>query len=207
MNAHREKILPLGIIIINLFLINFDTYAHTSSKRGHAHVKALAPHLESSTASKISSWSLSGAIAAKSNRKAWSASLNWTQHGPSAYHIRLIGPMGGGTMIIERRGNTVVYRHGTKALTAQNAEQLLQKQTGVRLPVDSLYYWVRGLAAPGAVQVANHDQNHHLTLLRQKGYVVQYSGYTSVGSADLPSKIHLDGNGTSIKLAIKHWNI
>ena len=28
--------------------------------------------------------------------------MNWVQHGPNSYQIRLMGPLGGGTVLIEQ---------------------------------------------------------------------------------------------------------
>ncbi len=155
----------------------------------------------------ISSWQITGAMAARNAKKAWTASLNWRQQGINQYQIRLFGPLGGGTVIIERDGGLVSYKDGPKSVTSANADELLQQQTGIRLPVNNLYYWVRGLPAPGGVQEARRDQYNHLISLKQAGYTIDYTSYTSVGNIDLPSKIRLQGNGVAIKLIIKHWSV
>ena len=53
----------------------------------------------------IGSWDLSGALAAKNQNKAWTASLNWLQQGQNHYQIRLFGPLGSGTVLIEKQLN------------------------------------------------------------------------------------------------------
>ena len=155
----------------------------------------------------ISSWVISGAMAAKNAEKAWTASLNWRQQGSNHYQIRLFGPLGSGTVIIEKKGSMVTYRDGPKTASSKNADELLQKHTGIRLPVNNLYYWVRGLPAPGAIQSADYDRYKHLTRLKQDGYTIQYTRYTSRNNIDLPSKISLQGNGVTIKLVIKSWKV
>jgi len=154
----------------------------------------------------ISSWELKGAMAAKNKAKAWSASMNWVQHGPNSYQIRLMGPLGGGTVLINKLGNTVTFQDGAKKESSTNAEELLLKQTGIRLPVNNLYYWVRGLPAPGPVQAEKHDRFNHLSQLRQSGYTIDFNQYTSVKGIDLPSSIRLVGNGVMVKVIIKSWN-
>ncbi|CDZ75868.1 Outer-membrane lipoprotein LolB precursor [Legionella massiliensis] len=158
-------------------------------------------------AAKISSWEISGAMAARSKGKGWSASVNWLQQGLSSYQIRLSGPLGSGTVLISRSGGTVTLRDGPKTATSSNAESLLMQQTGVRLPVNNLYYWARGVPAPGAVQGSKYDQGGRLLILRQAGYTIEYQQYTSVGNVILPSNIRLQGNGIFIKLVIKNWRI
>lgn len=155
----------------------------------------------------VSSWEISGAMAARNKNKGWSASLNWVQNGPSQYQIRLSGPLGSGTVLVNKSGGVVTFRDGPKTATSSNADELLRQQTGVRLPVNNLYYWVRGLPAPGAVQSAKRDQANHLILLRQAGYTIEYAQYTTVGKYVLPSQIRLQGNGVFIKVVIRRWRV
>ncbi|RUR13014.1 lipoprotein insertase outer membrane protein LolB [Legionella sp. km772] len=155
----------------------------------------------------VSSWEINGAMAAKNKAKSWSASMNWVQHGPNSYQIRLIGPLGGGTVLINKTGKTISFQDGAKKVSSTNADELLMQQTGIRLPVNNLYYWVRGLPAPGGVQAEKHDEYNHLTQLQQAGYVIDFTQYTSVKGIDLPSTIRLVGNGVMVKVIIKHWSV
>lgn len=177
----------------------------TETKTEQTHNKP-ATSLKAET---LSSWDLSGAIAAKSphNHKGWTASLNWLQQGSNQYQIRLFGPLGGGTVIVEKHGGVITYTDGPKKMTSNNADQLLHQQTGIQLPVNHLYYWVRGIPAPGSVQSAQRDASNHLTTLHQAGYTIEYTNYTSAGGLDLPSKIRLEGHGVMIKLIIKQWRV
>lgn len=153
----------------------------------------------------VSSWNIHGALAAKNKTKGWTATMNWAQQGPSSYQIRLNGPLGAGAVLINKKGNTVTFQDGAKKASSSNADELLQQQTGIRLPVDNLYYWVRGLPAPGGVQSEQHDQYNHLSQLKQSGYTINFTKYTSVKGIDLPSVIRLDGNGVMIKVVINSW--
>lgn len=159
------------------------------------------------SAASLSSWELSGAIAAKNSKKGWTASLNWLQQGANDYQIRLFGPLGGGTVIIEKHGSVITYRDGAKKITSNNASDLLQKETGTQLPVPNLYYWVRGVPAPGAVSSSHRDTNNRLTSLNQAGYQIDYTEFTTANGMSLPSKIRLQGHGILIKLVIKHWRV
>lgn len=153
----------------------------------------------------LSSWDLSGAIAARNKKRGWTATLNWLQQGPNQYQIRLFGPLGGGSVIVEKRGSVVTFRDGPKKVSSNNADELLQRKTGIRLPVKNLYYWVRGLPAPGGIQSPHYDANHYLISFNQAGYNINYTAYTFIGGMHLPSKIRLQGHGLLIKLVIKHW--
>lgn len=154
----------------------------------------------------VSSWEIKGALAAKTKSKGWSATMDWVQHGPGSYQIRLMGPLGGGTVLVNKSGGAVTFQDGAKKATSSNADELLLKQTGIRLPVNSLYYWVRGLPAPGGVQSEQHDKYNHLTQLKQNGYTIDFTKYTSVKGIDLPSMIRLEGNGVMVKVVIRSWS-
>lgn len=169
--------------------------------------KDLSKGKAKSSATSISSWVISGAMAARNTKKGWTASLNWVQQGANKYQIRLFGPVGGGTVIIDKNGSVVTFADGPKKVSSRNADELLQQQTGIRLPVKNLYYWVRGLPAPGAVQSSHNDANNNLVSLTQAGYSINYSNYASIGNVNLPGKIHLQGHGVTIKLAIKRWSV
>lgn len=155
----------------------------------------------------ISSWEIRGAMAAKNKNKGWSAALNWKQSGPGAYHIRLMGPLGSGTVLIDKKGDTIAYQDGSKKITSHDADKLLAEQTGIRLPVNNLYYWVRGLPAPGPVQGERRDEYNHLVQLKQSGYTINFTKYTSVKGIDLPSMIRLEGNGAMVKVVIQNWTV
>lgn len=109
--------------------------------------------------------------------------------------------------MISRKGGAITFRDGPKTVTSSNADELLKQQTGVRLPVNNLFYWVRGIPAPGAVQSSQRDAANRLVLLRQAGYTIQYQGYSASSKTALPSRIVLQGNGVMIKLVIKRWKI
>lgn len=159
------------------------------------------------TPATVSSFEIRGALAAKAKSKGWSASMHWLQEGPNSYHIRLMGPLGSGTVLINKQGNTITFQDGSKKITSNDAASLLLKQTGIKLPVNNLYYWVRGLPAPGAVQSTQRNSTHYLKQLKQNGYVIDFNQYTSISGLILPSNIRLEGNGIMIKVIIKYWKL
>ncbi|MFY7698027.1 MAG: lipoprotein insertase outer membrane protein LolB [Legionella sp.] len=155
----------------------------------------------------ILSWTISGAIAVKNVHKGWSAAINWQQQGLNQYSIHFMGPLGGGAVSIVNDGHTVNYQDANKHMSSENAQQLLREQTGINLPIQKFFYWMKGQPAPGNIESIERDQSNHLVSLQQEGYQVHYFNYTTVNNIDLPGKIQLDGHGITIKLVIKHWLI
>lgn len=169
--------------------------------------RAQQPKITQQSATTLSAFELSGAIAAKHHNKGWTATLSWIQQGPNQYQIRFIGPLSGQTVMIEKQHAVITYREGEKKLTSTNGDDLLQQQTGIHLPVNNLYYWVRGIPAPGAVQSAQRNETNQLTTLKQAGYTMNYTHYMPVGNRTLPNKIQLQGHDMMIKLVIKRWSV
>lgn len=165
----------------------------------------VAQHKEK--AKMVSSWEISGALAAKNKTKGWSAAMHWAQQGANTYQIRLMGPLGAGAVLINKKGTNITFQDGPKRITSTNADELLLQQTGVRLPVGNLYYWVRGLPAPGKVSGEQYNEAHQLVMLKQSGYTINFGNYTSVRGVTLPGIIRLEGNGVMIKVVIKNWSI
>ena len=73
------------------------------------------------------------------------------------------------------------------------------------MPVSDLYYWSRGLPAPGPVGAIHRDTQNHIISFQQAGFTIEYPSMIQVHGVDLPRKIKLQGNGAIIKVAIKRW--
>jgi outer membrane lipoprotein LolB len=109
-------------------------------------------------------------------------------------------------MLIEKRGGVVTIQEGGKTSSSSQAQTLLRARTGVNLPVENLYYWVRGIPAPGAKSVQK-DQHHRITELQQAGFLIRYGAYASIKGQILPTHIQVQGQGVFLKLVVKQWKI
>jgi outer membrane lipoprotein LolB len=172
------------------------------SEKSNSNIKQVAQ-----TAETLSSWNITGAIAAKKNKRAWSASITWQQLDKNNYLIHLFGPLGGGSITLEKKNGILTYQDGQKILKSSHEEALIYQQTNVSLPVNQLFYWVRGLKAPGDVQLIQRDSDGHLIQLHQSGYTVYYSNYVLINHIALPTKIRLETANSLVKVVIKHWDI
>lgn len=157
--------------------------------------------------SPLTSWMFNGAIAVQDKNKSLTASINWQQQGVNNYQIRLFGPLGGGSILINKKNKLVYFNDGKKLLSANNASALLRAQTGIFLPVESLYYWVQGLPAPGKVLSFKRDNDNCLIELNQQGYIVNYADYIKTNNRFLPKQIKLQGHDVVSKLVISSWKL
>lgn len=196
------KILLLISGFLVLFFGDISAFA-TTIKHGKTRV---GESLKKST-NLPSSWQLSGAILARSKNKTITASINWVQNGKNNYQMRFFGPIGSGTIVLKKQGDKVTFRDGAKIVSANDASAILRKQTGISLPIQNLYYWVRGIAAPGGGQGTNYKQTRLFSSLKQAGYRIDYQQYMTVGDTTLPKRIILQGQNIFVKLVIRQWHL
>lgn len=155
--------------------------------------------------SNIQSWNLKGALAARNSENAFSANWQWNQTQKN-YTIALFGPLASGSLQLTGSPNSVLLETSDgKKLTATTPKALLEQQLGWRLPVSSLYYWVRGLPVPGIPAQKQLDAANRLSVLLQQGWRIEYMRYSSVKQMDLPSKMLLNNAALNVKIIINQW--
>jgi outer membrane lipoprotein LolB len=152
-------------------------------------------------------WTLQGAVAARYEQRALTASIYWAQQHKEQYQLRLIGALGSNSVWITKQGNQVTYRDGNKQRTTTNPSQCLATETGLHLPVEYLTYWIQGLPAQAPIEATEYDEHHHRTLLKQSGYTIHYLHYTTVNGIALPDKITVTKHQFMMKLVIKKWDL
>ena len=157
--------------------------------------------------SRLQNWQLNGKIAVQTAQDSGSATIDWTQK-PKQYAISLLGPLGThGMKLTGQPGQVTMETAEGKHFTASTAEQLLAEQWGFNLPVSNLYYWVRGLPAPGSMHNEKLDAYQRLTSLSQKGFRIEYLAYTRTGAIDLPAKMTITSPTLKTKIIIYQWNV
>ncbi len=153
----------------------------------------------------LKTWNISGKVAIHSNTDSITASLSW-QQSYGNYTISLFGPLGTNSLTLKGQPGKVILESsdGKKAI-ANTPEQLVAQQSGWKLPISNLYYWVRGLPAPNSSAQKSYDPYHRLTQLTQAGWQIQFLSYTTAHGIDLPTKIFMNHSGLNIKIIITEW--
>ena len=154
----------------------------------------------------ITQWQLNGAVAIRTPHSGQSASLVWQQH-QHTYQIDVFGPLGAGRATLNGDANGVTLLDNGKRYQGPTAETLMQKLLGWHVPVSNLYFWIRGLPAPGLKSTHKFDAYHHLLQLKQQGWEITYQQYTGINGIDLPSKLTLQAQNMKIKFVISQWEI
>lgn len=155
--------------------------------------------------SRLNNWNIQGVIAVQSQQDSGSASLHWQQH-QKTYSLSLFGPFGAGAVQIYGKPGLITLQNANgQTFQAASAEALLFQQTGWKLPVSSLHYWIRGLPVPGTPADSTFDQYHRLTQLSQNQWHIFFRRYAAFNGLDLPTKIELIHPELKVKLVIYHW--
>lgn len=159
--------------------------------------------------SQLTRWQAEGALSIQTARGTDSMQFNWQLQNQEAYTLRLMGPVGTGYGILKAQpGQSVYFAPQNKVYRGSNPEALLAQVTGWQLPVENLYYWLRGLPAPGSKATLQFDNTHsHLVYLKQDGFEIRFQSYSGVKSVDLPSKLLIENNAIRVKIVITQWQL
>ncbi|MCD6046319.1 MAG: lolB, partial [Gammaproteobacteria bacterium] len=161
------------------------------------------------TLSQLTHWHSIGALAIQTAKGNDALQFDWQLQSENDYSLRFIGPVGTGYGTLKTTPKESVYfAPKGKTYVDRNAEALLPKVTGWQLPVNNLYYWARGLPAPGSTANLQFDNSHsYLTGLHQDGFDVIFQNYSGVGKVDLPSKLLIQNADVKVKIVVTRWQL
>jgi outer membrane lipoprotein LolB len=158
----------------------------------------------------ISSWKIQGKLGVQTEDNGGSLDLFWNQ-AVENYSIRLIAPMGQGTILIRGHAQGVHVKTADGEQYAEDADALLASNLGVNMPVKGLRDWLRGVPMKDKTIVRQSwDKNGQLYKLVQDGWNVEMSNYKKVGEHQLPHDFFLgrdDRPELGIRLLIRRWTI
>ena len=182
-----------GIALIALLLAACSTVPPNQATRHSA-----------SSPSEITNFELRGRLGL---RGSGSATINWNQAG-DFYRIVLLGPFGSGRVEIEGDRDSAVWRDNSgKFASTDNPEQFLQERLGWALPLDSLRFWIRGLASPEAPIDQFKLESGQLQLLRQSDWLLRFDRYQDVRGLQLPGRLVLEKEDQRLTLVIGNWTL
>jgi len=154
----------------------------------------------------ITDWKLTGAIGGRDKKSGWNASLSWQQQA-NQFVINLFGPLGARSVEISGTPQYVTLDDGKQKVSSSSPENLLARQTGWRVPVTHLYYWIRGLPVPQMPKKQKLDARNRISFLQQAGWLVSFEKYMRVRDIELPKKIVLRRPPLQIKIIVRRWSL
>jgi len=155
----------------------------------------------------LSTWTVTGRVLIKAEERSWNATLFWVQR-DEAYRIRLIAPLGQGTVQLSGGYEGVVLRTSdNQVFVAQDPQTLMQDTLGWSVPVDGLRYWMRGLDDPRTPAVVRLDARGRPENLEQAGWVIDYQRYADGAPPELPTKLALANQAVSVRILVSRWEL
>jgi len=155
---------------------------------------------------KISSWNINGRLAITNKAEVWHLSVIWKQQ-DQHYKIHLSGPFGAGAVQLtgDQSGVTIISNNETHF--SRDAEQLLFETTGVEIPINNLFYWVRGLPNPKSLSNTKLDAFGRLSKLTQNDWNIRFKRYHFTNEIYLPAKIFIKRDSLDIRFIIEDWSL
>ena len=153
----------------------------------------------------LPAWDLSGKLSLDDGHDGGSGKLEW-QARPQFDQLDFRGALGKGAwrLVLDENGAELQKADGT-VTRAPGIDELVLDEVGWSIPVDSLRWWVLGLAAPGVYDRLGLDPGGHLMELRQHGWDIKFDRYRAFADYDLPGKLVATQGDRRVKLAVLNW--
>ncbi len=201
--AHLLRLLPLASLVLAACSINAPKGPATSptSPQWREH-EAQVKQLEH--------YQTRGAFAYISDRQKVYARFFWQQYSPDSYRLLLTNPLGSTEMELKvQSGVAQITNNQGKKYTSDNPDEMIQKLTGMSIPLANLRLWMLGL--PGDESDFTLDSQYRLSKVNYsqnglKGSVV-YQSYSDDVIPSLPDRLELTQGDQRIKLKMDSWTL
>lgn len=152
-------------------------------------------------------WSLEGRLAVREADDGGSGTFRWRMRDENS-EMDFHGALGRGAwrLVAGDDGATLEFADGA-SYRAGSVGELVSRQLGWNIPVESLSWWVRGLAAPGAYRQRLLDERGHIERLEQKDWTIEYGRYREIEGLDMPSSLTARQEDRVVKLAVRSWQL
>ncbi len=155
-------------------------------------------------------WNLNSKISLRYGDENYIFGLGWEQQPANKYTMQITNPLTGALVakLSRQNGGVTLLSDNGRTYRDTDEERLLLKQSGVRIPVKGMQYWVRGITSPHyKVNQLILDNLGRPQTLYQAGWKVSYSNYLNNNTQAMPSKVVLTRSKEKlyIKLIAKRW--
>lgn len=160
------------------------------------------------TLSTLTDWTALGRISLSTPDEGFSAAMSWEQAN-SDYAVELTALLGQRAFNVSQQGSAASLKaRGRSQVSGQDAEQLLLRELGVRVPLAQFGFWMRGL--PGSLGQPAYGAAGRLQQLDYldpdgTNWVASFKRYKVTNARELPELIDVKGGDYTIRLLIKSW--
>lgn len=155
----------------------------------------------------ITRYSARGIFGYIAGTKRVSANFLWQQQDPQHYRLLLTNPLGGTELDLQVKPGLaeLVDRKGQRYVD-NDVENLLNRLTGMSIPLENLRTWIMGLPAEGdQIQLDNHLLQQLVTETGQQRWHIRYLAYHLQSKPAMPKQLELSRDELTIKLRIDSW--
>ncbi len=205
-----QCLIVTSVLVVSLIMAGCTQIAKPTTKSTVVTKNHSGWEQRKSALSRKMNWNLVSKIGLSYREEYWQFGLNWAQRAAQQYAMQIKNPLTGAVVakLNQTPRGAILLADDGKTYRSKNAEQLLQAQTGVKMPVNGMPYWVRGISSPQyKVDRLVLDKLGRPTLIQQAGWLIQYSAYQGNGAMALPRKISFKraADNVSVKLVAKRW--
>ncbi|MEQ1529578.1 MAG: lipoprotein insertase outer membrane protein LolB [Methylococcales bacterium] len=151
--------------------------------------------------SEVQEWTFEGRMALTGQNDSWSADIVWS-HRFDHEQIKLSGPLGQGGVLINLVGDAVTIDRGNgNVRSSEEAENFINQELGLVVPVKFLSYWVVGLPKPDV------SWNEIQSGFTQLGWLNEYKQMQQVNNLAMPKKINVTNGQVRLKLIVDQWHL
>lgn len=149
-------------------------------------------------------WDISGRLGYRTAADGGNASMEWRQRRDGG-QIHFSGPMGFGSAELSWNDQRATLDNGREQRTAGSPAELAWYLTGLLIPVEALYYWVRGMPWPLAHGTPTYDEQGQLVALEQLGWSLRFDRYQPVAGLNLPHRVRASHADDRFTLLVQRW--
>lgn len=158
--------------------------------------------------SRFNEWELQGKVAVRREEGTDSAVIReWTQKG-ERFRIEMSSAvMGMGTVrLVGSPEFLEITDSEGKTHSSRNPDRLIRKALGWRLPIEALYFWVRGLPVPNAGHELFFHPDGRIAYLRQHGWELHFDQLQKLeGVPSVPRSLTATRGNLRLRLVMTRW--
>lgn len=160
------------------------------------------------TLSQFNQWELQGKVAVHHDEGTDSAVIrDWTQTG-DRFRIEMSSAvLGMGTVRLVGSPRFLEINDSEgKTHSSRNPNRLIRRTLGWNLPIEALYYWVRGLPVPDSEHQVFFHPDGRIAYLRQHGWEIHFDQLQHIdGLPRVPRNLTATRGDFRLKLVMTQW--
>lgn len=159
---------------------------------------------------KISHWKIKGKIAFLDEKNKQSANLYW-QQSKNSLRLTLTTFLGINVLTLEQSNGLYILESDGNEWQNENLQSLLHQATGLKLPVQAMSAWLKGLKASDN-DIIKYDPITQLPTeltaqLEDEHWHINFQTYAQFQDFKLANKMTLKHKQLTIKLVIHSWEL